>query len=85
MTRYAGEEKEYLDGRYALEYGPILMAYVSMNGEKKDIRLPVAPEKLVKSLRPVAGKPLHFTVAGVRDFEYMPYMEVQDESFTCYP
>ena len=85
MTKYEGVEKGYQDGRYALEYGPVLMAYVLLKGEKKDIRLPVAADRLIKSMDPVEGKPLHFKVKGDNDFEYMPYFEVQDESFTCFP
>lgn len=83
MTKYQGVEKEYIES-YALEYGPILMAYVNMKGEKENLKSQVAPEKLVKSLKPITGKPLHFTVSGNTDFEYMPYFEVQDEPFTCF-
>jgi len=85
MTRYTGEERDPKHERYALEYGPILMAYVSMDGQKENLTLPVSAEKLIKSLKGVAGKPLHFTVNANNSFEYMPYLEVQDESFTCYP
>jgi uncharacterized protein len=85
MTRYAGAEYEAEHERYALEYGPVLMAYVSMKGQKESQALSAAPEKLIKSLKTISGKPLHFTVNGNTDFEYMPYMEVQDEPFTCYP
>ncbi|MDP3003231.1 MAG: glycoside hydrolase family 127 protein [Bacteroidales bacterium] len=85
MTKYEGEEHDPKHERYALEYGPILMAYVSMKGQKENLMLPTSPEKLIKSLKTVAGKPLHFTVNGNNDFEYMPYLEVQDEPFTCFP
>ncbi len=83
MTKYAGEEKEY-EGKYALEYGPILMAYVSLSGQAEKISLNVSPDKLLRTLKPVQGKPLHFST-GTNDFEYMPYFEIQDESFSCYP
>jgi DUF1680 family protein len=85
MTKYAGLEQDAKHERYALEYGPILMAYVSMKGQKENIMLPVSPEKLIKDLKAVADKPLHFTVNDNNDFEYMPYLEIQDESFTCFP
>jgi uncharacterized protein len=85
MTKYNGEEQDLVFDRYAIEYGPLLLAYVSMKEQKKDILLPVSPARLVKSLRPVEGKPLHFTVDGNTDFEYMPYFEVNDETFSCYP
>ena len=85
MTRYEGAERDPKHERYALEYGPILMAYVSMKGQKENVLLSTTSEKLLKSLKPVAGKPLHFTINGSSDFEYIPYLEVQDEPFTCYP
>jgi DUF1680 family protein len=85
LTKYTGEEQDPVFDRYALEYGPLLMAYVSMEEQKDNIMLPVSPARLVKSLRPVTGKPLHFTVNEKTDFEYMPYFEVQEENFSCYP
>jgi len=85
MTRYTGEEQDPVFNRYALEYGPILLAYVSMNNQKENILLPVSPARLLKNLKPVAGKPLHFSINGRTDFEYMPYFEVQEETFSCYP
>jgi DUF1680 family protein len=85
LTRYSGEEKEAGYERYALEYGPVLMAYVNLKDQNGKIVLPVTAEKLVKSLKPVAGKPLHFTSSGQNGFEYMPYFEVQEETFSCYP
>ena len=84
MTEYSGEDKEY-HGHYALEYGPILMAYVNLKGEKEKLSLQISPDKLIKNLKPVPGKPLHFIVSGISDFIFMPYFEVQDEPFTCFP
>jgi len=56
-----------------------------MKGQKDNLTMPTSPEKLIKSLKNVAGKPLHYIVNGNSDFEYMPYLEVQDEFFTCFP
>jgi DUF1680 family protein len=85
ITKYTGEEQFPDRDRYALEYGPILMAYVNLKGEKDNLALNVDNKKLIKSLKPVLGKPLHFTVNGAVDFVYMPYFEVQDEPFSCFP
>jgi DUF1680 family protein len=85
MTKYTGEEQDLIFDRYALEFGPLLMAYVSLENQKDNILLHVSPARLIKSLKPVEGKPLHFSVNGKSDFEYMPYFEVQDETFSCYP
>jgi uncharacterized protein len=85
VTKYSGEEKEDGYDRYALEYGPLLMAYVNLKDQNEKIILPVNPEKLVKSLKLLPGKPLHYTADEKSDFEYMPYFEVQEEIFSCYP
>ncbi len=85
ITKYTGQETEAGYERYALEYGPILMAYVSLKEQKDRIILPSGPDRLIKNLTPVTGKPLHFRVSGNSDFEYMPYLEVQEEQFSCYP
>jgi len=29
--------------------------------------------------------PLHFAVDGTPKYEFVPYFEIGDESFTCYP
>ncbi len=84
MTEYQGDEKEY-HGHYALEYGPVLMAFVNVRGDKDNLKSPVSPEKLIGALKSIPGKPLHFRVEGYDDYEYMPYLEVQDEPFTCFP
>jgi DUF1680 family protein len=85
MTKYTGEEQDLIFDRYALEYGPILMAYVCLNGKSDYIMLPVSPARLIRSLKPVEGKPLHFTVNDNAGYEYVPYFEVQEEAFSCYP
>ncbi len=85
ISGYNGMEEAY-KGRYALEYGPILMACVNTKGNT-DNNLPsgISREKLIRYLKPVPGKPLHFSVTGAGDFEFRPYFEVQDEPFSCFP
>jgi len=57
LTKYTGEEQFPDRDRYALEYGPILMAYVNMKGEKDNLTLSVDSKKLIKSLKPVRENP----------------------------
>jgi len=85
MTKYEGSEVDPKHERYALEYGPLLMAYVNIKGQKDNLKLTTSALKLIKSLKPINGKPLHFSLDGNADFQYMPYFEVQDEPFTCFP
>jgi DUF1680 family protein len=84
FTEYAGEEKEY-HGHYAMEYGPVLMAWMNLKGQKENLSLQSSPENLLKKLQAVPGKPLHYSLKGMKDMECLPYFEVQDEPFTCFP
>ena len=65
--------------RHALLYGPVLMALVGT----ADLDVPVA--ELPGRLKPVEGKPLHFSIEGVYGAYFMPYWSVNKELFTCFP
>jgi hypothetical protein len=86
LTKYNGQEGDFR-GReaYAWEYGPVLMVAVGKGVKDGVLKLPLKSAALLSHLRAVEGKPLHFTIAGVPDVEYMPYYEVNDEPFTSYP
>lgn len=98
LTRYEGLDQVSGWDRYALEYGPILLALVGPLDEhykqpmgaalgygQSCSRLPIAPAELLQALEPVDGQPLHFQVKCLPDHYYMPYWEVTDETFTCFP
>jgi DUF1680 family protein len=85
LTQYLGLERVPGQERYALEYGPILLALVGPMDEKEGTRIASRPEDLVKQLKPKVGQPLHFSIDGDAEHEYMPYWEVTDQVFTCYP
>ena len=82
LTRYIGEDAIPGADRYALEHGPILLA---CTGE-----LPAYiahdPAKAAQWLQPVPGQPLRFKVAGHPDREFVPYVQLRDDTtFTCCP
>ena len=79
LTRYTGVDRDAAGDRYALEIGPVLMALLGTTG------LDVAPDDLVRRLSPRAGKPLHFGITGHPHCTFLPYGQVQDEPFTCFP
>ncbi len=85
LTRYEGAERVAGQERYALEYGPILLAVVGSVDEKLGATLASSPANLVRQLVPKPGQPLHFTIAGDADHEYLPYWQVTNQVFTCYP
>ncbi len=85
VKRYNGADQIAGKTRYSVEYGPILLAAV---GSSK-VHLSVDPghdaDHLADHLEPIAGLPLHFTVRDNPDQKFMPYWQVSDEEFTCYP
>jgi hypothetical protein len=85
VTKYTGLEKGFEENHYAIEYGPILLSMVGVKAKKFDIGVKATAETIKSMLKPVPGKPLHFTVEGNTEFEYWPYFEVQDEPFSCFP
>lgn len=58
---------------------------VGVRAKKNDIGVEAIPDRIGKILAPVPGKPLHFSIAGNKEFEYWPYLEVQEEPFSCFP
>lgn len=85
LSRYEGAERIKGQERYALEYGPVLLAVVGPMDEKQGVSLALKPGDLVKSLKPQPGHPLHFSIEGDATHEYIPYWEVAEQVFTCYP
>jgi hypothetical protein len=79
MTKYTGFDRDANFDRYALQYGPLLMPLVG------ETHLNIAPDELVKNLLPVPDKPLHYGVAGHLSARFMPYLQIQDETFTSFP
>jgi hypothetical protein len=85
LTAYTGQERTVGQERFALEYGPILLALAGEVDEQGGARIPITEADLVRFLRPKPGQPLHFTISGDARHEYLPYWEVADQPFTCYP
>ena len=85
-SRYHGEDALPGFDRYAIEYGPLLLGWVGpLDFMGRYARIQQDPSQVEDWLIPVPGRPGHFTVAGRPGCEYMPYHEIQDQVFTCYP
>ena len=83
-AQYVGMESGFESGHYALEYGPVLMAAVCTK-DNTEPYVPCLAKEIASKLRPISGKPLHFTVAGCDDIEFMPYYEVEGQAFSNFP
>jgi len=79
LTKYTGFDRDPDHERYGLEYGPLLMSLVG------GTHLNVAPGSLISNLSPVSGSPLHFNIGGYPNFKYVPYVHIQDKTFTSFP
>ena len=86
LTRYTGVDQIAGHERFALEYGPILLAVAGSSDARLAVRNGERPENLVKQLKPRSEHPLHFALDGDTAHEYIPYWEVPYKAaFTCYP
>ena len=79
MHKYTGLNQDEDYDRYALMYGPLLMALVG----ESHIDLP--PEELVENLTLNYKGNLQFPVNGMQNTKYVPYFLIGEEHFTCYP
>jgi uncharacterized protein len=85
VKRYEGEDQTSGRTRYSVEYGPILLAAIGSSKVNLAIDKGQHPDHLANHLEPVAGSPLHFTVRGNPGQKFMPYWQIAEEEFTCYP
>ena len=91
MNQVAGHE----GSRYALQVGPIVLAAVgpaiAAFGHDQTVVIPHQPTVGAAGaapawLTPIAGKPLHFAVAGVAGIVFKPnYAMLGNEKFTTFP
>jgi hypothetical protein len=79
LHKYTGLDQDKTYDRYALMAGPVLMALVG------DTVLNTPASKLKEKLRPVSGSALHLYMDGEPTARFIPYYQVQQEHFTCFP
>lgn len=85
VRRYAGEDQVAGKTRYSVEYGPILLAAVGASTVNLTVDKGHDADHLADHLESIDGSPLHFTVRGNADQMFMPYSQISEEEFTCYP
>ena len=83
-TKYTGVEPGFGNNHYGLMYAGIMLAAVNHSG-KEEFQLKIPASNPASALVPVKGRPLHYRIEGNNDIELMPYFEVNDEAFTCFP
>ena len=71
--------------RYSIEYGPVLLAAVGEGTVDLVLEKGSDAESLGRHLESVAGAPLHYTLRETPSRKLVPYYQIADERFTCYP
>ncbi len=85
LTRYEGVDQIAGHSRYALEYGPFLLAAVGSSEAILKVKNGSSTEEFMRQLVPTSDQHLRFRVAENDAVEYIPYWQVKDEQFTCFP
>jgi DUF1680 family protein len=82
-TAYHGFDTIPSYHRYAVEYGPILLA---LTGKKDAPHIITGTSNLTNDLVADAARPLHFSVAGQADYQWVPYWQLDSsQHFTVFP
>jgi hypothetical protein len=85
LTRYTGLDKIEGHERFALEYGPVLLALTGSSSAVLKVWGGKKHEDILDMIKPDPFRPLHFSIDGNPEFGYVPYWQVVTEPFTCYP
>ena len=85
VERYTGVDQIPDFERYAVEYGPILLAAVGAAELRLQVENGKHPESLLNLLKPKPRQPLHYTVEHNPGIEFMPYWQVDKQPFNCFP
>jgi DUF1680 family protein len=85
VTPYKGADQVAGKTRYAIEYGPILFAAQGEGVVELELEKGSDPASFGRHLESIAGAPLHYKLRENPSRILMPYFQVADEFFTCYP
>lgn len=85
VKRYRGKDQIAGKTRYSFEYGPVLLAVQGTNTVDFAVAKGHKVEHLAGDLQPVDGASLHFAVPDNPGHKLVPYWEISEEEFTCYP
>ena len=85
LRRYTGADQIAGKTRYSVQYGPILLAAVGSPSVELFVGKGQDAEHLASHFELIGGAPLHFAVRGNPGQRFMPYWQVSEQEFTCFP
>jgi len=84
--QYHGADEVPGHTRYALLYGPILLAVVPQQLQgKAGASIAADAQQPTDWLSPLDDRPLHYAVVGRDDLVVMPYWQINAQAFTVFP
>lgn len=89
-TQYKGANNVEGKKRYALEYGPLLMAVrgpltsEGIGDNEPTLVLPISVDELLERLVR-KGEKLEFAVKGLDEYDVIPYFDLEQDEFSCFP
>jgi DUF1680 family protein len=84
-VEYTGFDAAPNGRRYGLFYGPVLLALTG-DFEEKDIPvIQLEPSDPGKKLSLEPDKDLHFKIRDLEGYQFIPYYQINTETFTCFP
>jgi DUF1680 family protein len=85
LSRYVGMDRIEGRERFALEYGPVLLALVGSDSAVLKVKGGGGHSGILRQVKPDPDHPLQFQIEGHPEFVYMPYWKVVSDPFTCFP
>ena len=85
FTEYHGASQIPDHTRYALEYGPILMAAIGPLDHSIPVKLVGNASRPQDWIKPVAGQPLQWQIDNDPGHSFIPYWKITDQTYTCFP
>ena len=86
LTKYTGADQVAGHERFALEYGPLLMAAIGAADSQLLLLGADRPTHIIGRLQRDSKNGCHFNAAVLgAEVKFIPYFEVTNEAFSCFP
>jgi hypothetical protein len=83
VKQYEGADQLPGRTRYSFEYGPLL--YAALGSASVELPAGFDAERAAGEWEDVPGSPLHFRLRGSPGITFVPYWQIADQTFTCFP
>jgi DUF1680 family protein len=90
LRKYVGQDQVAGREKYVLEFGPLLMAAIGTENFAIQLTGASRPEEIVGQLIADSLNDSHFVLKdsasdNSSEIRFIPYYEITDETFTCFP